>query len=160
MKNKKIYLFSLLISLILSACGFQPIYKDNYNLKSINYQPVLISYNSTVTSQTFNNFFNNSNQSADLILEVYINEKKLAIITNADGTVAKYKVEVYVSFNLIDEETKENLYTDYTRGFSQYNVQDNEYDTELKFKESQNIATLNALQLIPIKIENFQSQNK
>ena len=76
---------------------------------NLNINHYLISFISTIlVLGLFNNFFNNSNQSADLILEVYINEKKLAIITNADGTVAKYKVEVYVSFNLIDEETKEN----------------------------------------------------
>ena len=160
MKNKKIYLFSLLISLMLSACGFQPIYKDDYNRISANYLPVLISDNSIVVTQTFNNFFSNAEQGADLILEVSINEKELAVITNADGTIAKYKVEIYVSFNLIDKETDRNLYIDYTRGFSQYNVQVNEYDTELKFKESQNTATLNALQLIPIKIENYQSRKQ
>lgn len=160
MKNKKIYLFSLLISLILSACGFQPIYKYDYNRISVSYQPVLISKNSMAITQTFNNFFNKINQDVDTILEVSIDQKKIAIITNADGTVAKYKVEVYVSFDLIDKETKRNLFTDYTRGFSQYNVQVNEYDTELKFKESENTAALNALQLIPIKIENFQSRNQ
>lgn len=151
---------TIFFTITFLSCGFNPIYKDNYERDNINYQPNLKSNNSLIVTQTFDNFFSNINQNSNFILEVSINEKKLPIITNADGTVAKYKVEVYVSFHLIDKETERKLYTDYTRGFSQYNVQVNEYDTELKFKESLNTATLNALQLIPIKIENFQSRNQ
>ncbi len=158
MKIKYFFTIIFIFSLLLSACGFKPIYKETYERISIDYHPILISENSMIITQMFNNFFSNEDRNSNLKLEVIISEKKIPVITNSDGTVSKYKVEVYITFNLIDKTSEKSLYSDFTRGSAQYNVQVNEYDTELKFEESQKTATSNALQLIPIKIENFQSQ--
>ena len=50
--------------------------------------------------------------------------------------------------------------SDYSKGFAQYETQTNNYDTEQKRDEAKKIATSNSLQLIPIKIQNFQSRKR
>ena len=51
------------------------------------------------------------------------------------------------------------ILSDYSKGFAQYESQTNNYDTKQKRNEAIKIATTNAIQLIPIKIQNFQSRS-
>ena len=54
--------------------------------------------------------------------------------------------------------SEKKVFSDYSKGFAQYDTQTNNYYTEQKRDEAKKIATSNSLQLIPIKVQNFQSR--
>ena len=85
-------------------------------------------------------------------------EQDLPIVTNSDGTIAKYRIDISTNFVLFDIVNNKEIFSDYSKGFAQYETQTNNYDTEQKRDEAKKIATSNSLQLIPIKIQNFQSR--
>ncbi len=91
-------------------------------------------------------------------MKISIIEQDLPIVTNSDGTVAKYRIDISTNFVLYDRINKKEIFSDYSKGFAQYETQTNNYDTEQKRYEAKKIATTNSLKLIPIKIQNFQSR--
>ena len=90
-------------------------------------------------------------------MRINIIEQDLAIVTNSDGTVAKYRIDISTNFTLFDKINNKKIFSDFSKGFAQYESQINNYDTEQRRNEAKKIATKNSLQLIPIKIQNFQT---
>ncbi len=154
-KNITIY---VIILFLLAKCGFTPIYFERSDLIQNNYRAILVSDNSKIVEETFNSIFRNLDKRTDYELKVNIEEKDLPIITNTDGTIAKYRIDISVSFILYDIENNQKILSDYSKGFAQYETQTNNYGTKLKRTEAKKIATTKAVQLIPIKIQNFQSR--
>lgn len=144
---------------MFNHCGFQPIYSYKQNEINMEYFVLLASENSFEVQEAFNEIFTNSKDAANYQLNVEIKEGNEPILTNSDGTIAKYRTEVYSDFVLLDLNTENIIFSGYTRGFAQYETLANEYATEEKKREALKIATLNALQSIPIKIQNYQSEN-
>lgn len=139
-------------------CGFQPIYSEKSNIIKSEYETILTSENSISVKESFNSIFRNSTEKSNYQLKINIVEQDLPIITNSDGTVAKYRIDISSYFILYDTINNQEIFSDYSKGFAQYEVQTNNYDTEQKRNEAKKIATSNSLQLIPIKIQNFQSR--
>tara|TARA_B100001093_G_scaffold146935_1_gene139680 strand:- start:1250 stop:1696 length:447 start_codon:yes stop_codon:yes gene_type:complete len=139
-------------------CGFQPIYSEKSNIIKSEYETILTSENSISVKESFNSIFRNSTKKSNYQLKINIVEQDLPIITNSDGTVAKYRIDISSYFILYDTINNQEIFSDYSKGFAQYEVQTNNYDTEQKRNEAKKIATSNSLQLIPIKIQNFQSR--
>ena len=154
----KIFILTTL-TLMFNHCGFQPIYSYKQSEINTEYLALLVSENPFEVQETFEEVFTNSKDSTNYQLNVTIKDTNEPILTNSDGTIAKYRTEVYSDFALIDSNTKKVIFSGYTRGFAQYETQANEYGTEEKKREALKIATLNALQSIPIKIQNYQSEN-
>lgn len=154
---KKIISFYVIV-LFLIQCGFQPIYSEKNSIIENDYQTVLISDNSIAVKEAFNSVFKNASKQSNYLLKLNIIEQDLPIITNSDGTIAKYRIDISISFTLFDKLNDKEVFSDYSKGFAQYETQTNNYDTEQKREEAKKIATTNSLQLIPIKIQNFQSR--
>ena len=154
---KKIFII-LFLSNFFIQCGFQPIYSERNETAESDYETVLISENSVSVKEAFNSIFKNITKKSDFELKISIIEKDLPIVTNSDGTVAKYRIDISTNFVLYDRINKKEIFSDYSKGFAQYETQTNNYDTEQKRYEAKKIATINSLQLIPIKIQNFQSR--
>tara|TARA_B100001109_G_C18652777_1_gene375839 strand:- start:206 stop:682 length:477 start_codon:yes stop_codon:yes gene_type:complete len=154
---RKIFIIIFLSNFFIQ-CGFQPIYSEISKTVDSNYETVLISENSIATKEAFNSIFKNSMKQSNFELKINIIEQNQPIVTNSDGTVAKYRIDISTSFILYDKINKKEIFSDYSRGFAQYETQTNNYDTEQKKYEAIRIATTNSLQLIPIKIQNFQSR--
>jgi len=154
---KKTVLFLFIVTLLIQ-CGFQPIYSEKSNVIKTNYVAILTSENSLAVKEVFNSIFRNSTQKSNYQLKINIIEQDLPIVTNADGTIAKYRIDISTNFMLFDNIKNKEIFSDYSKGFAQYETQTNNYDTEQKRVEAKKIATSNSLQLIPIKIENFQSR--
>ena len=148
----------LFLSNFLIQCGFQPIYSEKSNLLEKDYETILTSENSISVKEAFNAIFRNSTKQSNYELQIHINEQDLPIVTNSDGTVAKYRIDISTNFILYDIINNKEIFSDYSKGFAQYETQINNYDTEQKRDEAKKIATTNSLQLIPIKIQNFQSK--
>ena len=154
---KKIFII-LFFSNFLIQCGFQPIYSERNETVESDYETVLISENSVSVKEAFNSIFRNTSKKSNFELKINIIEQDLPIVTNSDGTVAKYRIDISTNFVLYDRINKKEIFSDYSKGFAQYETQTNNYDTEQKRYEAKKIATTNSLQLIPIKIQNFQSR--
>ena len=154
---KKIFII-LFLSNIFIQCGFQPIYSERNETVESDYETVLISENSVSVKEAFNSIFKDTSKKSNFELKISIIEQDLPIVTNSDGTVAKYRIDISTNFVLYDRINKKEIFSDYSKGFAQYETQTNNYDTEQKRYEAKKIATTNSLQLIPIKIQNFQSR--
>ncbi len=154
---RKIFIF-LFLSNFFVQCGFQPIYSEKNETVESNYETILMSDNSISVQEAFNSIFKNSMKKSNLQLRINILEQDLPIITNSDGTVAKYRIDISTNFSLFDSTDNKEVFSDYSKGFAQYETQTNNYDTEQKRDEAKRIATTNSLQLIPIKIQNYQTR--
>ena len=154
---KKIISFYVIV-LFLIQCGFQPIYSEKNSIIENDYETVLISDNSIAVKEAFNSVFKNASKQSNYRLKLNIIEQDLPIVTNSDGTIAKYRIDISISFTLFDKLNDKEVFSDYSKGFAQYETQTNNYDTEQKREEAKKIATTSSLQLIPIKIQNFQSR--
>ena len=154
---KKIFII-LFFSNFLIQCGFQPIYSERNETVESDYETVLISENSVSVKEAFNSIFRNTSKKSNFELKISIIEQDLPIVPNSDGTVAKYRIDISSHFVLYNRINKKEIFSDYSKGFAQYETQTNNYDTEQKRYEAKKIATTNSLQLIPIKIQNFQSR--
>ncbi len=154
---KKIFII-LFLSYFFIQCGFQPIYSDKNETINSDYETVLISENSIAAKEAFSTIFKNIKKESDYQLQINITEQDQPIVTNSDGTIAKYRIDISANFILFDKINNKEIFSDYSKGFAQYETQINEYDTEQKRNEAIEIATTNSLQIIPIKIQNFQSR--
>ena len=154
-KNIGLNLISILLFI---QCGFTPIYSEKSNLIENDYETILTSENSIVVKEAFNTIFRNSTKKSNYQLKIEIFEQDLPIVTNSDGTIAKYRIDISTNFVLFDIVNNKEIFSDYSKGFAQYETQTNNYNTEQKRDEAKKIATSNSLQIIPIKIQNFQSR--
>ena len=154
---RKIFIL-LFLSNFFIQCGFQPIYSERNETVESDYETVLVSENSVSVKEAFNSIFRNTSKKSNFELKINIIEQDLPIVTNSDGTVAKYRIDISTNFVLYDRINKKEIFSDYSKGFAQYETQTNNYDTEQKRYEAKKIATTNSLKLIPIKIQNFQSR--
>ena len=143
------------------SCGFQPIYQvDSGKEKLLEFN---LQFNNEISYETKNIIKNTFQDSADIALySIGLNvvENQSPLITNSNGTVSKYRVEVMISFEIHETSSGNKIYNDISRGFSEYLVQTSEIQTNEKFKQAVEIATLEAVQMMSIKIQSniLQSQ--
>ena len=83
-----------------------------------------------------------------------VNQNLTPLIVNTNGTVAKYRIEISISYELIDNETSERFTVGNARGFAQYDIGASEINNEDTKKSMIKIATKNAIQLMTTKIQN------
>ena len=133
-------------------------YSERTETVESDYQTVLISENYVSVKEAFNSIFRSTSNKSNFEVKISIIEQDLPIVTNSDGTIAKYRIDISTNFTLYDRINKKEIFSDYSKGFAQYETQTNNYNTEQKRYEAKKIATTNSLQLIPIKIQNFQSR--
>ena len=151
-------LTGLSIFLILFGCGFKPIYKITSDDKSI------ASYSVEVTNQVAREIIEEvnstivpgENQKYKALLNIY--EDLTPLIVNTNGTVAKYRIEIEIKYELIEVNSNEVISTGTTRGFAQYDVTGSEIVNEDTKKSMTKIATKNAIQLMTSRIQSSISR--
>tara|TARA_Y100000992_G_scaffold292006_1_gene249007 strand:+ start:573 stop:1073 length:501 start_codon:yes stop_codon:yes gene_type:complete len=157
MKRKLNYFIILFVSfLMLNNCGFQSVYKLSNNDDSLkNY---LIEYTdkdnvAREIKEVFTNaFISNDNIDYDYRIQVAVSESENPLIINVNGTVAKYRIDITINYNVIGNNN-DLLYSDTVRGFSQYNVGTSEIDNRQKKREMVRAATYDAVQIMISKIQ-------
>ena len=157
MKRKLNYFIILFVSfLMLNNCGFQSVYKLSNNDDSLkNY---LIEYTdkdnvAREIKEVFTNaFISNDNIDYDYRIQVTVSESENPLIINVNGTVAKYRIDITINYNVIGNNN-DLLYSDTVRGFSQYNVGTSEIDNRQKKREMVRAATYDAVQIMISKIQ-------
>ena len=97
------------------------------------------------------NLYSKDNLAYEVLLKIQENQTPLVINTN--GTVAKYRIEVSINFEIIETDTSSMISTGITRGFAQYDVGESEFNNEDMKKRMTQIATKDALQIMVSKVE-------
>lgn len=106
--------------LVLTACGFQPVYGTNsdYNIEVSSYlSSVRFSQRSGPQGQQLQNALEdrfNPDASASLygksfVMEFSLNSRRDAVVIEQDGSIARYNILLISQYRLLDEETGELL---------------------------------------------------
>ena len=151
-------LATLAIFFIFLGCGFKPIYKissddvnlDGYSVEVVNQvsREIIEEVNSTI--------FQGENQKYKVLLNIY--EDLTPLIVNTNGTVAKYRIEIEIVYELIEIDIDETISTGTTRGYAQYDVTESEIVNEDTRKHMSKIATKNAIQIMASRIQSIISK--
>ena len=148
----KIHILFLLI-LVLTGCGFTPIYKTTEN--SISAEVYSIEFQNDPGYLMKNKILQAFSSSSESVYNILLNvsQNSTPLITNTDGTVSKYRIEVMFTFDVFDLDSANKIYVDISRGFAEYLVQTSEIETDEKRKQAVEIATHEAIQMMSIKIQ-------
>ena len=146
-------LATLAVFFIFLGCGFKPIYKmtsddasmDGYSVEVTNQvaREIIEEVDSTIVQS--------EDQKYKALLTIF--EDLTPLIVNTNGTVAKYRIEIEIEYELIQIDIDEVISTGTTRGFAQYDVTDSEIVNEDTRKSMTKIATKNAIQLMTSRIQ-------
>ena len=154
---------SLLISLFsfLVSCGFKPIYKFSENsidLKSYSINIVNESNTSRVIKEEIKKSFPSSSEmETNYVIDIEAFENLDPLITNTDGTISKYGIEIIIYFKVKATNTNDFLINDVVRGFAQYTVETSEIESDDKKKRMIQTATSSAIQMMTSKIQSDTS---
>tara|TARA_B100002019_G_scaffold10203_1_gene8142 strand:- start:1214 stop:1681 length:468 start_codon:yes stop_codon:yes gene_type:complete len=151
-------LAALAIFLILFGCGFNPIYKiasDDINLEGYSVE-VTNQVSREIIEEVNSTIVQGENQKYKALLKIY--EDLTPLIVNTNGTVAKYRIEIEIEYELIEIDADEIIATGTTRGFAQYDVTDSEIVNEDTRKHMTKIATKNAIQIMKSRIQSSISR--
>ena len=150
-----------LLILFFSSCGFKPIYQSTEN--SLGSEIFAIEFLNDpgylIKSKILEEYDYSSSQN-QYTIHLGTNQRSVPLITNTDGTVSKYRIEVTMTFNITNPNSENKIYADISRGFAEYLVQTSEIETDEKLKQAIEIATNEALQMMSIKIQSNVLQSK
>ena len=151
-------LAAIAIFFIFLSCGFKPIYKltsddiriDGYSVKFTNQvsREIIEEVNSAIVQS--------EDQKYLALLTIY--EDLTPLIVNTNGTVAKYRIEIEIRYELLQIDSDEVISSGTTRGFAQYDVTGSEIVNDDTKKSMTKIATKNAIQLMLSKIQSSISK--
>ena len=158
MKNRIIKISSLLFLLFyLSSCGFKPMYKlSESNIDFRSYSIIIINENNIsreIKEEITRSFHSSSDEKKDYVIEISTIENLDPLITNTDGTVAKYRIEIIMNYKVKDNFKDSYLIEDTVRGFAQYTVETSEIESDDKKKRMIRTATNDAIQMMISKIQ-------
>ena len=87
--------------IMLISCGFKPMYKISENsIDFRNYSITIMNENNTsreMKEEIKKSFPSSSEIEKKYIVEINTNENLEPLITNTDGTVAKYRIEIIIN---------------------------------------------------------------
>ena len=153
---KNILLISILLTLL--SCGFKPLHKlSENNAISGSYSIELINEPSREIIEEINaTFISVDNETYKVLLKV--DEELSPLLINTNGTVAKYRIEITISYKLILSSNSNVITEGVVRGVTQYDVGTSEINNEEAKKSMTRTATQNALQILVSKIQSSISQ--
>ncbi len=162
MKNRIIKISSLLFLLFyLSSCGFKPIYKISESNIDFRGYSIIITNESSVSreikEEIRKSFPSSLKDNENYVIEINASENLDPLITNTDGTIAKYRIEIVMNFKVKRKNNDSYLIEDMVRGFAQYTVETSEIESDDKRKRMIRTATNSAIQMMISKIQSDNS---
>ena len=149
---------SIFILVIFTSCGFKPIYKlsDNNQSSTEYYIEITNQVSREIVEEINENIFQDRSQKYKALLTIH--EDLTPLIVNTNGTIAKYRIEIEIKYELLQEDINEIISEGTTRGFAQYDVVESEIENEDMKKSMTKIATKNAIQLMTSRIQSSISR--
>ena len=150
MNIKKILTLLLVTSFILlSACGYQPIFSKkelNFNIKSITFNSGDVQINK-VLNQKLKRYINNENN--NIYYDLIINSNKLINITSRDGKGKAQTYRAEITVNIIATNNKNQIINKDFKLSNNYNSESNSTRLkEIENKITNNLSTIIADQII------------
>ena len=155
------FLTTISILIVLSSCGFKPMYKlseNSFDFRS--YSITIINENDTsreIKEEIRKSFPSSSEIKKDYVIEINTNENLEPLITNTDGTIAKYRIEIIMNFKVKDKNENTYIMEDVVRGLAQYSVKTSEIESDDKKRSIIRTATSSAIQMMISKIQSDTS---
>ena len=146
----------LVILFLLSGCGFKPLYKlsnDSIDIRSYSIEVINKESVSREIKEEIKKSFPKNSSENNYIIEINVVENLDPLITNTDGTVSKYRIEILLYFKIRDKNTNSHLLEDVVRGTAQYTVETSEIESDKKKQAMLRTASNNAIQMMMSKIQ-------
>tara|TARA_A100001011_G_scaffold76531_1_gene78817 strand:+ start:69 stop:572 length:504 start_codon:yes stop_codon:yes gene_type:complete len=162
MRNTKIKIGALIFLLFFfNSCGFKPMYKISESRIDFKSYSIIIVNESNISreikEEIRKSFPSSSEVNKDYVIEINTTENLDPLITNTDGTVAKYRIEIVINFKVKGKNNDSYLIEDVVRGFAQYTVETSEIESDDKKKRMIRTATSSAIQMMISKIQSDAS---
>ena len=155
--------FSTTISIliVLTSCGFKPMYKlseSSFDFRSYSIS-IMNEHNTSreIKEEIRKSFPSSSEIKKDYVIEINTNENLEPLITNTDGTIAKYRIEIIMNFKVKDKNENTYIMEDIVRGLAQYSVETSEIESDDKKRSMIQTATSSAIQMMISKIQSDTS---
>ena len=155
------FLTTISILIVLTSCGFKPMYKlseNSFDFRS--YSVTIVNENNTsreIKEEIRESFPSSSEIKKEYVIEINTNENLEPLITNTDGTIAKYRIEIIMNFKVKDKNENTYIMEDIVRGFAQYSVETSEIESDDKKRSMIQTATSSAIQMMISKIQSDTS---
>ena len=146
-------LLVILIILVMSGCGFKPMYKSDG--KGIELDRLYINFKGDISydiKEELKSLLSTDQQNKDYTVVVEVEEEMVPVIINENGTVSKYQIDITIFFEVTDK-FGEVLIDDVAVGFSQYDVLVSEIENKDLRKQMLRSATNDAASLMVTKIQ-------
>ena len=143
----------LIIYLVISGCGFKPMYKLDGN--GIELDKLSISFKGNITyeiKEELRSLLGTDKENRDYEVIVEVKEEMVPVIINENGTVSKYQIDIALFFEVINNNN-ELLLKDVAIGFAQYDVLVSEIENKDLTKQMLRSATNDAASLMITKIQ-------
>lgn len=142
---------------MIYSCGFKPIYKiDENNLNLVSYDVVFINEDNIsrpIKEEVNRTLINNANNKDSYTVEIKVSENFIPLIVNTNGTVAKYRIELTIKYNLFDSADMSEILSDTVRGFAQFDTAVSEIENNDKKDKMIRVAARDAIQIMMTKIQ-------
>ena len=149
----KKYLIIILVLLFINNCGFKPIHQITET--DSNFSNYTVEVQNSVSREIIDEL--NASFTADGEINykavISVNEDLSPLIINTNGTVAKYRIEIEINYQLIQLDSGDVISEGTTRGFAQYDTVDSEVSNEDTRKSMTKIAAKNAFQIMSSRIQ-------
>jgi hypothetical protein len=125
-----------------------------------SYSIIILNKNDTsreIKEEIRKSFPSSSEIKKEYVIEINTNENLEPLITNTDGTIAKYRIEIIMNFKVKDKNEDTYIIEDIVRGFAQYSVETSEIESDDKKKRMIRTATSSAIQMMISKIQSDTS---
>tara|TARA_A100001035_G_scaffold144251_1_gene113474 strand:- start:144 stop:611 length:468 start_codon:yes stop_codon:yes gene_type:complete len=146
-------LIIILVLLFINNCGFKPIHRITET--DSNFSNYTVEVQNSVSREIIDEL--NASFTADGEINykavISVNEDLNPLIINTNGTVAKYRIEIEINYQLIELDSGDVISEGTTRGFAQYDTVDSEVSNEDTRKSMTKIAAKNALQIMSSRIQ-------
>ena len=146
-------LIIILVLLFINNCGFKPIHQITET--DSNFSNYTVEVRNSVSREIIDEL-NTSFATDDEInykAIISVNEDLNPLIINTNGTVAKYRIEIEINYQLIQLDSGDVISEGTTRGFAQYDTVDSEISNEDTRKSMTKIAVKNAFQIMSSRIQ-------
>ena len=155
------FLTTISILIVLTSCGFKPMYKlSESSFDFRNYSISIMNEHNTsreIKEEIRKSFPSSSEIKKEYVIEINTNENLEPLITNTDGTIAKYRIEIIMNFKVKDKNENTYIMEDIVRGLAQYSVETSEIESDDKKKSMIRTATSSAMQMMISKIQSDTS---
>ena len=155
------FLTTISIFIVLTSCGFKPMYKlseSSFDFRSYSIS-IMNEHNTSreIKEEIRKSFPSSSEIKKEYIIEINTTENLEPLITNTDGTIAKYRIEIIMNFKVRDKNENTYIMEDIVRGLAQYSVETSEIESDDKKKRMIRTATSSAIQMMISKIQSDTS---